>query len=153
MAVSETGEALPSMVGKERSGGNGVWSAEAGQENGVVAGVWSAEAEQEPGEVAGIWRVLAEKPGSFAPGWPALWGWLLTVLIFFLYVLFYDGEPFGQQWWKVLAPGLLLILCARFSGAVLPVLLNGAVMVFFLWMLAYAKGYFRIGSGFLNASV
>ncbi len=153
VAVSETGEALPSMVGKERSGGNGVWSAEAGQENGVVAGVWSAEAEQEPGEVAGIWRVLAEKPGSFAPGWPALWGWLLTVLIFFLYVLFYDGEPFGQQWWKVLAPGLLLILCARFSGAVLPVLLNGAVMVFFLWMLAYAKGYFRIGSGFLNASV
>ena len=124
------------------------------QESGGSAGGWSSAAGQEPGVTVGIWHVLTgEAAGSFEPGWPALWGWLLTVLILILYVLFYDREPFGRQWWKILVPGVLLSLCAQASGAVLPVLLNGAVMVFFLWMLAYAKGYFRMGNGFLNAAV
>ena len=41
--------------------------------------------------------------------WIPPWlGWLLVTGVLFLYSLFFDGEPFGRQWWRVLLPGLLL---------------------------------------------
>lgn len=85
--------------------------------------------------------------------WLPLGGWLVILLVLFLYVLFYDREPLGQQWWKVLAPGALLALCALKDGPVWAVLLNGAVLPFFLWMLSFAKGYFRMGNALVNSSV
>lgn len=41
--------------------------------------------------------------------WYPLWlGWLLAAGILGLYDLFYDMEPFGRQWWRILLPGLCL---------------------------------------------
>ena len=42
---------------------------------------------------------------AWIPPWLA---WLLVTGVLFLYSLFFDGEPFGRQWWRVLLPGLLL---------------------------------------------
>lgn len=72
--------------------------------------------------------------------WLTIAGWLLIVLVLFLYVLFYDELPFNLQWWKVLAPGFVLVPGALAKTPFLTVLVNGAVMVFFLLMLAYANG-------------
>lgn len=85
--------------------------------------------------------------------WLTLGVWLVIVLILFFYVLFYDREPLGEQWWKVSAPGAVLALCALASGPAAFVLMNGVVMVLFLWMSAYARGYFGIWSGLGNAAV
>lgn len=92
-------------------------------------------------------------PGTFAADLVILGGWLFTALVLFLYVVFYDRELLAQQWWKVLAPGALLALCALKDGPVWAVLLNGAVLTFFLWMLSFAKGYFRMGNALVNSSV
>ena len=91
--------------------------------------------------------------GALAADLVILGGWLFTALVLFLYVVFYDREPLGQQWWKALAPGGLLALCALKDGPVWAVLLNGAVLTFFLWMLSFAKGYFRMGNALVNSSV
>lgn len=91
--------------------------------------------------------------GTFAADLVILGGWLFTALVLFLYVVFYDRELLAQQWWKVLAPGALLALCALKDGPVWAVLLNGAVLTFFLWMLSFAKGYFRMGNALVNSSV
>ncbi len=91
--------------------------------------------------------------GTFAADLVILGGWLFTVLVLFLYVVFYDRELLAQQWWKALAPGALLALCALKDGPVWAVLLNGAVLTFFLWMLSFAKGYFRMGNALVNSSV
>ena len=79
--------------------------------------------------------------GALAADLVILGGWLFTALVLFLYVAFYDRELLAQQWWKALAPGALLALCALKDGPVLAVLLNGAVLTFFLWMLSFAEGY------------
>ena len=91
--------------------------------------------------------------GTFAADLVILGGWLFTALVLFLYVVFYDRELLAQQWWKVLAPGALLALCTLKDGPVWAVLLNGAVLTFFLWMLSFAKGYFRMGNALVNSSV
>ncbi len=91
--------------------------------------------------------------GALAAALVIFGGWLFTVLVLFLYVVFYDRELLAQQWWKALAPGALLALCALKDGPVWAVLLNGAVLTFFLWMLSFAKGYFRMGNALVNSSV
>ena len=91
--------------------------------------------------------------GALAADLVILGGWLFTALVLFLYVVFYDRELLAQQWWKALAPGALLALCALKDGPVWAVLLNGAVRTFFLWMLSFAKGYFRMGNALVNSSV
>ena len=91
--------------------------------------------------------------GALAADLVILGGWLFTALVLFLYVVFYDRELLAQQWWKALAPGALLALCALKDGPVWAVLLNGAVLTFFLWMLSFAKGYFRMGNALVNSSV
>ncbi len=91
--------------------------------------------------------------GALAADLVILGGWLFTALVLFLYVVFYDRELLAQQWWKVLAPGALLALCALKDGPVWAVLLNGTVLTFFLWMLSFAKGYFRMGNALVNSSV
>ncbi len=85
--------------------------------------------------------------------WPAFGSWLMVMLILFLYVLFYDTKPFRQQWWKPLVPGAVLALCALGGSAELAVLLNGAVMVVFLLMLAAERGYLRAGSILVNLAI
>ena len=91
--------------------------------------------------------------GALAADLVILGGWLFTALVLFLYVVFYDRELLAQQWWKALAPGALLALCALKDGPVWAVLLNGAVLTFFLWMLSFAKGYFRMGNALVISSV
>ena len=43
---------------------------------------------------------------------PLSLSWLLAAGVLLLYDLFFDEEPFGRQWWRVLLPGLLLAVCA-----------------------------------------
>ncbi|MCI9336711.1 MAG: GHKL domain-containing protein [Lachnospiraceae bacterium] len=43
---------------------------------------------------------------------PLSLSWLLAAGILLLYDLFFDEEPFGRQWRRVLLPGLLLAACA-----------------------------------------
>lgn len=99
--------------------------------------------------------------------WLTLGGWLLTELVLFLYVLFYDAKPFRQQWLRALAPGFILVPGALAETPVSIVLANGAVMVFFLLMLAWARGdfyetipgekvshrHFRAWNGLVNLAV
>lgn len=85
--------------------------------------------------------------------WLAFGGWLLVTLILFLYALFYDGKPFRQQWWRVLAPGAVLALCALGSTPAAAVLLNGVVMVVYLLMLAGERGYLRVGNSLINLGI
>ena len=85
--------------------------------------------------------------------WLAFGSWLMVMLILFLYVLFYDTKPFRQQWWKPLVPGAVLALCAVGGAAELAVLLNEAVMVVFLLMLAAERGYLRAGSILVNLAI
>lgn len=85
--------------------------------------------------------------------WPAFGSWLTIMLTLLLYMLFYDTKPFRQQWWKPLVPGAVLALCALGGSAELAVLLNGAVMVVFLLMLAAERGYLRAGSILVNLAI
>lgn len=82
-----------------------------------------------------------------------LGGWLLILLIVFFYVLFYNEEFLGWQWWRILAPGAVLTFCALPAGPAAFVLRNGVVMVLLLWMWSYAKGYFQIRNSLGNAAV
>ena len=82
-----------------------------------------------------------------------LGGWLLILLIVFFYVLFYNEEFLGWQWWRILAPGAVLTFCALPAGPAVFVLRNGVVMVLLLWMWSYAKGYFQIRNSLGNAAV
>lgn len=82
--------------------------------------------------------------------------WLCITLILLLYVLFYDGKPFGQQWRKVLAPGVLLSLCALCAMAGTPwvsLFLNGAVMAVFFLLLTRERGYLRLWNSLLNTGI
>ena len=54
---------------------------------------------------------------------------------------------------KPLVPGAVLALCAVGGAAELAVLLNGAVMVVFLLMLAAERGYLRAGSILVNLAI
>lgn len=85
--------------------------------------------------------------------WAAVGCWLWTAFVLLLYVLFYDGMPFGQQWWKALVPGAVLIPAALAFTPVQTALANGAVMAFFLLMLAYVKGYFRVWNSLVNVLI
>lgn len=99
------------------------------------------------------------------PGWGGPWvhpvGWLAITLVLFLYVLFYDAKPFRQQWWKALAPGILMSACAAVLGSpmlssdVEPglVLCTGAVLVILLLMLGIERGHLRVWNGLLNLAV
>ncbi|MCM1304383.1 MAG: GHKL domain-containing protein [Lachnospiraceae bacterium] len=96
------------------------------------------------------------------PGWGGLWhhlaGWLAVTGILLLYVLFYDGKPFKYQWWKALAPGLLMSVCSAALerlGMILGVrlalvLCTGAVLAVLLLMLGYERGHLHVWNGFLN---
>lgn len=95
--------------------------------------------------------LTAEYAGGSA--WRSLWGWLVITLVLLLYVLFYDGKPFRQQWRKALVPGLLISLCAMAQTVWAGIFLNGAVMAVFLLLLALERGYLRIWIGMLNTGI
>lgn len=92
------------------------------------------------GTALAVWALAVSGFSPFAGGWLVPAGWLLIVAVLFLYVLFYDAAPFRQQWRRALAPGFVLIPGALAETPVILVLANGAVMLFFLLMLAYANG-------------
>ncbi len=83
--------------------------------------------------------------------WIPLWGaWLLVTGILLLYDLFFDGEPFGRQWWGILLPGLCLC-----GSALLPVetifVSSGVILFVFLALLGSRRGSLRVGNGILTA--
>lgn len=102
---------------------------------------------------AAILTGLVPGEPSGAAAWLTLGGWLLILLIVFFYVLFYNEEFLGWQWWRILAPGAVLTFCALPAGPAAFVLRNGVVMVLLLWMWSYAKGYFQIRNSLGNAAV
>lgn len=79
--------------------------------------------------------------------------WLCITLILLLYVLFYDGKPFGLQWRKALIPGVLLSLCAMAGTPWLSLFLNGAVFAAFLLLLTRERGYLRLWNSLLNTGI
>lgn len=102
---------------------------------------------------AGLLTVTGVTAGAAAGIWLPLGCWTWTVSVLFLYGLFYSGKPFGQQWWKVLVPGGVLILCGLGEPPAWAVFLNGAVMLVFLLMLAGERGYLRLGSSLINLGI
>ncbi len=80
-------------------------------------------------------------------------GWIGIVLILLLYVLFYDAKPLGRQWWKVIVPGLVLSVCAMGREPLELVRRNGAVMVIFLLILGYERGYLRVWNSLLHIGI
>lgn len=92
-------------------------------------------------------------PAGAAGTWLTFGSWLFAAMVLVLYVLFYDGKPFRQQWWKALAPGAVLALCAFGEPPAVAVLLNGGVMVLFLLMLAEERGYLRVGNILINLGI
>lgn len=102
--------------------------------------VWGISA----GAIVSVRIALLAVPGIIASagGWLTLACWLLIELVFLLYVLFYDGKPFRQQWLRALAPGFALVPGAFAETPVPIVLANGTVMVFFLLLLSWARGDF-----------
>ena len=99
--------------------------------------------------------LLSAQP--FFPGWGGPWhrlgGWLVITLILFFYVLFYDAKPLAQQWWRALAPGLILSVCVMGSDVRALVLSSGGIMAGFLLLLEAARGYLRWQSGSLQLAV
>lgn len=100
-----------------------------------------------------IWTLTGMALDGAAGMWLRSGCWLLITLILFLYVLFYDGKPFRQQWWKVLVPGAVLALCGLGESLEMTVFLNGVVMVVFLLLLAGARGYLRVGSSLIHIGI
>ncbi len=102
---------------------------------------------------------------AWIPPWLA---WLLVTGVLFLYSLFFDGEPFGRQWWRVLLPGLLLAGCAlvpralgRWSAgfgdspvetaAAAAFLCNGPILFAFLLLFSGKRQSLRLWNGILTA--
>jgi len=96
-----------------------------------------------------VWPVV---PGWGGP-WHRLGGWLVAALVLFLYVLFYDAKPLSQQWWKVLAPGLLSAAGAMADDLAVMVMWNGGITAAFLLLLGYERGYLRWRDGLLNLGI
>ncbi len=91
------------------------------------------------------------------PGWGGFgyrfWGWLIITGVLFLYVLFYDAKPLGQQWRKALAPGILIAGCAMAEQPADMILCTGAVSLVLLLLLSYERGCFQVRNSLLNLAV
>lgn len=102
---------------------------------------------------------------AWIPPWLA---WLLVTGVLFLYSLFFDGEPFGRQWWRVLLPGLLLAGCALVpralglwsagfgdspveTAAAAAFLCNGPILFAFLLLFSGKRQSLRLWNGILTA--
>ena len=83
--------------------------------------------------------------------WIPLWAvWLLEGLTAVLFVLFFDEEPFRQQWKRAAALALLFACLAAAAAAfengnLLPAA-NGIVCLALFLLLAHKRGYLRAGN-------
>lgn len=94
---------------------------------------------------------------------PSCLVWLLLTAIMMLFDLFFDQEPFKEQWRWILAPGFSLALGMLFlefspsSGSFLPTqnifVLHGLITLIFLLLLAKRRASLYIGSGILTVAV
>ncbi len=85
--------------------------------------------------------------------WIPLWQvWLLISAVMLLFDLFFDGEPFSVQWWRILLPGVSLAAVSCFSSFRL-CLLNAPVLYLFWILLTEKRGCLRAGNGILTAMV
>ncbi len=97
--------------------------------------------------VAGLISLLILALSFWIPLWTV---WLLEGVTAVLFVLFFDEEPFRQQWKRAAAPALLFscltAAAAAFgSGSLLPVV-NGIVCLALFLLLAHKRGYLRAGN-------
>lgn len=104
---------------------------------------------------------------------PLSLSWLLTAGILLLYDLFFDEEPFGRQWWRVLLPGLFLASCALLpwffrlwnvgssggslldalgvrGGAAAAFLCHGPILFVFLLLFSIKRQSLRLWNGILT---
>lgn len=89
--------------------------------------------------------------------------WLLLTTVLMLYDLFFDQEPFKEQWHRILLPGLCLSLGMLFlefdlnSKLFLSLqnmfVLHGLIMLLFLLLLAKKRESLQVGSGILTAVI
>ena len=83
--------------------------------------------------------------------WIPLWAvWLLEGLTAVLFVLFFDEEPFRQQWKRAAVPALLFACLtaagAAFGSGNLFSAANGIVCLALFLLLAHKRGYLRAGN-------
>ncbi len=83
--------------------------------------------------------------------WIPLWTiWLLEGMTAVLFVLFFDEEPFRQQWKRAAAPALLFscltAAAAVFERGSLFFAANGIVCLALFLLLAHKRGYLRAGN-------
>lgn len=98
--------------------------------------------------------------------WIPPWlSWLLVTGVFLLYDLFFDEEPFGRQWWRVLLPGVLLTGCALlprvlelwsagFGGSPMGAaafFCNGPILFAFLLLFSIKRESLRLWNGVVTA--
>lgn len=81
---------------------------------------------------------------------PLCMTWGIITGIFMLYDLFFDGEAFRRQWWRIMLPGICIAV-----GALIPAqgvfVLHGWIMLVFLLLLAQKRESLRAWNGMLTA--
>ena len=97
--------------------------------------------------VAGLISLLLLALSLWIPLWEV---WLLEGLTAVLFVLFFDEEPFRQQWKRAAVPALLFACltaagAAFGSGNLFPAE-NGIVCLVLFLLLAHKRGYLRAGN-------
>lgn len=95
----------------------------------------------------------------FCPLWLS---WFLISAVILIYDLFFDGEPFQKQWWKILLPGICLMMAAvleqvcKLLNAPLPgesmFLFHGIFLYVFLLLLSKKRESLHPGNGILTGA-
>ena len=83
--------------------------------------------------------------------------WLLILLLFLAYDLFFDEEAFRYQWWKVLLPGVAVLVWSVAGRAAVPwisaAVFHGPLMYLFFLLLAGKRDYLTWKSALSMGSV
>lgn len=80
--------------------------------------------------------------------WSGMAGWIIPIVVFLLYDLFFDEEPFRFQWWRILFVGIFMMLCSGIS-AIPPVCFNSVILFVMYLLLAAKRGYLNWKNGCL----
>ena len=80
--------------------------------------------------------------------WSVVAGWIISIVVFLLYDLFFDEEPFRLQWWRILFVGIVIMLCSGIPG-ISPVCFNSVIFLMMYVLLAAKRALnFRQSSFF-----
>lgn len=76
--------------------------------------------------------------------------WLCVSALFLLYDLFFDEEPFQEQWWRALLPGICFAAASLF-GEEQRFVATGPIFFLLFWVLAAKRKYLSVYNGVLLA--